>query len=116
MKLFSYIVKPDSGFSPNPFWGYCTLACCKPTIRRTAKPGDWIVGLSSKSQGYKIVYLMYDLQDDPSELKNVVNDPEYQSVQERLMDELSRHMTENLDRERLMEVLTAPSDGQHGMS
>jgi len=56
--LFSYIVKHDSGFSPNPFWGYCTLSCCKPAIRRTAKPGDWIVGLSSKSLGHKIVYFM----------------------------------------------------------
>ena len=58
MRLFSYIVKHDSGFSPNPFWGFCTLACCKPTIRRTAKPGDWIVGLGSKSADYKIVYFM----------------------------------------------------------
>lgn len=58
MRLFSYIVKHDSGFSPNPFWGYCTLACCKPAIRKTAKPGDWIIGLSSKSMGHKIVYFM----------------------------------------------------------
>ncbi len=58
MKLYSYIVKHDTGFSPNPFWGYCTLSCCKPAIRRTANPGDWIVGLSSKSLGHKIVYFM----------------------------------------------------------
>ncbi len=42
----------------NPFWGYCTLACCKPTIRRTAQKGDWIVGLSSRKKGYKIIYAM----------------------------------------------------------
>jgi hypothetical protein len=57
MKLFSYIVTHDAGFAPNPFWGYCTLACCKPAIRRTANVGDWIVGLSSKPE-YKIIYAM----------------------------------------------------------
>lgn len=58
MKLYSYIVTHDTGFSPNPFWGYCTLADCKPLIRKTAKIGDWIVGLSSKSLGNKIIYAM----------------------------------------------------------
>lgn len=32
--LYSYIVEADSGFAPNPFFGRCTLACCKPAIRR----------------------------------------------------------------------------------
>lgn len=32
--LFSYVVATDSGFAPNPFFGVCTLACCKPAIRR----------------------------------------------------------------------------------
>lgn len=56
MKVFSYVVVSDSGFAPNPFHGTCTLACCKPRIRRTAAVGDLIVGLSSRSQG--IVYAM----------------------------------------------------------
>ena len=58
VKLYSYIVTVDAGFAPNPFWGYCTLACCKPAIRRTATVGDWIVGLSSKGKGHKIIYAM----------------------------------------------------------
>jgi hypothetical protein len=58
MKLYSYIVIHDTGFSPNPFWGFCTLADCKPTIRRTANVDDWIVGLTPKSKGNKIVYAM----------------------------------------------------------
>lgn len=32
--LFSYVVQTDAGFAPNPFFGVCTLACCKPAIRR----------------------------------------------------------------------------------
>jgi len=48
MKLFSYIIRNDLGFSPNPFWGTCTLACCKPIIRRTAEEDDWVVGIRGK--------------------------------------------------------------------
>lgn len=58
MTLFSYIVAHDTGFSPNPFWGYCTLATCKPVIRRTARVGDWIVGLSPKHSGNRVVFAM----------------------------------------------------------
>ena len=58
MKLFSYIVTHDTGFSPNPFWGCCTLADCKPAIRRTAQVGDWIVGLSAKAEGNRVVFAM----------------------------------------------------------
>ncbi len=52
----SYVVMNDSGFAPNPFHGVCTLACCKPVIRRTAKVGDIVVGLSSGCE--RIVYAM----------------------------------------------------------
>ncbi len=58
MKLYSYVITSDSGFSPNPFWGFCTLACCKPSIRRTTRMGDWVVGLSPKKKNYKIIYAM----------------------------------------------------------
>lgn len=58
MKLHSYIVTHDTGFSPNPFWGWCTLANCKPVIRRTAKVGDWVVGLSPKADGNRVIYAM----------------------------------------------------------
>ena len=60
MNLYSYIVKYDSGFAPNPFYGYCTLATCKPEIRKTASTGDWIIGVSSTevSQKKRLVYAM----------------------------------------------------------
>lgn len=58
MKLYSYIITHDTGFSPNPFWSYCTLANCKPAIRRTAELGDWVVGLSPKADGNRLVYGM----------------------------------------------------------
>lgn len=58
MNVYSYIVSHDSGFAPNPFHGFCTLACCKPVIRRCASVGDWIVGLSPKHLGNEIVFAM----------------------------------------------------------
>ena len=56
--LYSYTVVHDNGFAPNPFHGFCTLACCKPGIRRTAKEGDYIVGLGPKRQGNHVVFAM----------------------------------------------------------
>lgn len=45
MRLFSYCIPVDDGAAPNPFWGVCTLAICKPAIRRVAEVGDWIAGV-----------------------------------------------------------------------
>jgi Nucleotide modification associated domain 2 len=47
-KLLTYIIPVDDGAAPNPFHGVCSLAICKPVIRRTAVVGDWIVGLGSR--------------------------------------------------------------------
>lgn len=60
MKIYSYTVVSDSGFSPNPYHGYLTLACCKPRIRSSAKEGAWIVGTASFSRFPKLGgYLLY---------------------------------------------------------
>lgn len=60
MRLYSYVIARDFGFAPNPFYGLCTLATCKPEIRRTAKVGDWIVGTGSKQKHLegRLVYAM----------------------------------------------------------
>ena len=60
MRLFSYIVRYDIGFGPNPFHGMCTLATCKQEIRLKAKVGDWVVGTGSKGKGLEghLVYAM----------------------------------------------------------
>ncbi len=59
-RLYSYVVKWDTGFAPNPFYGFCTLATCKPQIRKTACPGDWILGTVSKSTSPdpRLIYAM----------------------------------------------------------
>jgi hypothetical protein len=48
MHLYSYIVARDFGFAPNPFNGVCTLATCKPKIRKAADVDDWIIGTGPK--------------------------------------------------------------------
>jgi hypothetical protein len=47
-RLFTYTIPFDDGAAPNPFRGMCSLAICKPGIRRTAKKDDWVAGLGSK--------------------------------------------------------------------
>ena len=60
VKLYSYVVARDFGFAPNPFFGVCTLATCKPKIRATAAVGDWVVGTGSKEHGLdgRLVFAM----------------------------------------------------------
>lgn len=62
-RLFTYVIPIDDGAAPNPFWGVCTLAICKPRIRAVASVGDWVAGVGSKHapQGDlsgKLVYAM----------------------------------------------------------
>lgn len=61
-RVYSYVVRYDSGFAPNPFYGYCTLATCKPNIRKFADVGDWVVGSGSNDRtvrrGGNLVYAM----------------------------------------------------------
>ncbi len=50
----------DFGFAPNPFHGVCTLATCKPRIRRTAQNDDWIFGMggSKLNAAGRCIYAM----------------------------------------------------------
>lgn len=58
MRIYSYVVARDYGFAPNPFSGYCTLATCKPAIRRGARIGDLVVGVSPRDRGNRLVFAM----------------------------------------------------------
>lgn len=64
IRLFSYKMTHDTGFAPNPFGGFLTLATCKPLIRKCKKIGDWIAGFTSiqlnadKVGSERLVYLM----------------------------------------------------------
>lgn len=51
MEIFSYVIPRDFGFAPNPFHGICTLATCKPQIRKSAMVNDWVIGTGTKTHG-----------------------------------------------------------------
>lgn len=57
-RLFTYKVAHDGGSAPNPYHSICTLAICKPAIRRVAKSGDVIVGLACAPDDRRLVYCM----------------------------------------------------------
>lgn len=61
-RMYVYTVARDYGFAPNPFFGFCTLATCKPITRRVAEVGNWIVGTGSGREGVdadgKLVFAM----------------------------------------------------------
>jgi hypothetical protein len=61
-KIYSYVLRVDRGAAPNPFWGTCTLTICKPTIRRNAQIGDWVIGTGSKNVKCND-YNVHDLSD-----------------------------------------------------
>lgn len=60
MKFYSYVIPRDYGFAPNPYFGYCTLADCKPGIRKMAQTGDWVAAFGAAMTPYKgkLVMLM----------------------------------------------------------
>jgi hypothetical protein len=58
MRVYSYVIDHDLGFAPNPFYGICTLAACKPKIRQYTEVGDYIVGAGSRPNGGRLIYWM----------------------------------------------------------
>ena len=60
MSVYAYKITRDYGFAPNPFGGYCSLACCKPRIRKKAIVGDWIIGTGAVANGLlnHLIFLM----------------------------------------------------------
>lgn len=86
--VMGYKMTHDSGFAPNPFHGYLTLATCKPVIRRTRVRGNWVAGFASKalvhqarSRGVQLPYmgLVYLMQvtEDPQPLAAYFEDPRF---------------------------------------
>lgn len=79
MTIYSYTVARDFGFAPNPFMGFCTLACCKPGIRKGAMIGDWIIGVGGVKGGLpgRVIYAM--IVEEKLSFKNYWDDPRFQT-------------------------------------
>lgn len=97
MKLFTYIVARDFGFAPNPFYGYCTLATCKPLIRSSASVGDWVVGTGAKTTYNLAGYLIYAMKvDKVMDFDSYWNDPRFLSKRPVLNGSLKQLYGDNI--------------------
>jgi len=79
MAIYSYVITRDFGFAPNPFFGYCTLATCKPLIRKGAQIGDWVIGTGSAAKNKEFRnYLVYAMCiEEKISLDDYWNDPRF---------------------------------------
>lgn len=78
LELFSYVIARDYGFAPNPFFGCCTLATCKPNIRRVAEIGDWIVGTGSAARKRKGFLIFAMCVNETMQFNEYWEDPRFQ--------------------------------------
>lgn len=59
MRTCFYVVSHDTGFAPNPFGGFCTLAACTPNHQGLRLDrGDWLVGNGTIATGSRMIYAM----------------------------------------------------------
>ena len=95
-RLYRYVIDHDKGFAPNPFFGVCTLACCKPDIRKHAALGDMIVGFGPKKYGLggKIIYWM--TVSEIIDFDTYWNDPRYIKKRPKMGGSLSLCFGDNI--------------------
>lgn len=81
--IYRYVVRYDAGTAPNPHHGWCTLAICKPQIRKQAQPGDWVMGFRSRNLGgikCDIGHVLYAMQVEESlSFFEYWNDPRFRN-------------------------------------
>ncbi len=106
MKPYSYVVKEDSGFAPNPFWGYCTLATCKPNIRKVAKVGEWVFGFGSATNrmAHSLIYAMQ--VDEVLSLGDYYLDPRFEAKKPLLTGSPEQRCGDNIYRPNPDETLS----------
>lgn len=103
MKIYSYRIDHDYGLAPNPFGGYCTIAVCKPNIRKSSnlKIDDWLIGTGSKSlehtTGFECISkLIFAMQvTEIMDLNSYWNDKRFQYKKPQMNGTLSSMFGDN---------------------
>ena len=86
----------DFGFAPNPFFRFCTLATCKPKIRKHAQVEDWIVGTGS-AKNTKRGYLVFAMcVTEIMSFNGYWNDPRFQKKKPNLCGSLKQAFGDNI--------------------
>lgn len=95
-KFSSYSIDRDYGFAPNPFWGYCTLATCKPVLRGHVSVGDYVAGFGGKNTGqlHKLIYLMK--VEEIMTFSDYWNDPRFQNKKPSIYGSLKTQYGDNI--------------------
>jgi hypothetical protein len=96
VNLYSYVVARDYGFAPNPFYGTCTLATCKPVLRRKASVGDWVIGTGSAENALagRLVYAMR--VTETMSFDDYFVDPRFQEKKPNLSGSLKQAFGDNI--------------------
>lgn len=98
----------DTGFAPNPFWGFCTLANCTPNHKPANLWGeDFIIGVEGLSlakerrqRGYKthieqsLVYVMK--VEEKLDLDSYFRDPRFQEKKFKKTDDWRKRRGDNV--------------------
>ena len=85
----------DTGFAPNPFHGYCTLAACTPNhMGARLVKGNWIAGFFTDSEIPSLVYAM--LVDDVMGYDRYYRDRRFQRKKPRLCAPPTDHCGDNI--------------------
>ena len=97
MKLFSYVVARDYGFAPNPFYGWCTVATCKPNIRSSAAVGDWVIGTGAKKKYDLVGHLIFAMKvEETCDFDTYWNDPRFSFKKPALNGSLKQIYGDNI--------------------
>ena len=96
MKLFSYVLRWDHGFAPNPFHGMCTLATCKGAIRKKANVGDWVLGTGSSERNRQAHAVFLMEVEQVSDFDKYWNDPRFACKRPVMNGSLKQRFGDNI--------------------
>jgi len=114
-ELFTYVVLYDIGFAPNPYFGTCTLATCKPEIRKSASPGDWVAGIGSMQKGQQ-GHLVYAMRvEETLSFDEYWTDPRFASKKPNRVGSLKLRYGDNIYHRSADESTWIQEDSRHSL-
>ena len=113
--LYTYIVAHDIGFAPNPFYGVCTLATCKPGIRDKTRIGDWVAGVGSKQKGQQGELVFAMRVEEALSYDEYWSDPRFQQKKPNRAGSLKQRYGDNIYHRSPKGTSWIQEDGRHSL-
>ena len=114
-RLYTYIVAHDIGFAPNPYFGVCTLATCKPGIRKNARIGDWVAGVGSKQKGQQGQLVFALRVEEALSYDEYWSDPRFQQKKPNRVGSLKQRYGDNIYHRSSNGTSWIQEDGRHSL-